>query len=46
MKSRAIFLDRDGVLNHRVIREGKVLPSGAGRGMSKVYAGLRDSFSV
>ena len=26
MKSKAIFLDRDGVLNHPVIRDGKSYP--------------------
>jgi D-glycero-D-manno-heptose 1,7-bisphosphate phosphatase len=41
MKSRAIFLDRDGVLNHPVIREGKSFPPARVEDV-KIYAGLRD----
>ena len=40
MKSRAIFLDRDGVLNHPVIREGKSYPPARVEDV-EVYAGLR-----
>jgi D-glycero-D-manno-heptose 1,7-bisphosphate phosphatase len=39
MKSRAIFLDRDGVLNHPVIREGKSYPP-ARLADLEVYSGL------
>jgi D-glycero-D-manno-heptose 1,7-bisphosphate phosphatase len=41
MKSRAIFLDRDGVLNHPVIREGKSYPPARVEDV-EVYAGLRE----
>ena len=41
MKSRAIFLDRDGVLNHPVIREGKPYPPARPEDV-EVYAGLRE----
>jgi D-glycero-D-manno-heptose 1,7-bisphosphate phosphatase len=39
MTSRAIFLDRDGVLNHPVIREGKSYPPPSVEDL-KVYEGL------
>jgi D-glycero-D-manno-heptose 1,7-bisphosphate phosphatase len=41
MKTRAIFLDRDGVLNRPVIREGKSYPPARVEDV-EVYAGLRD----
>ncbi|MEH2483597.1 D-glycero-D-manno-heptose 1,7-bisphosphate phosphatase [Nitrobacteraceae bacterium AZCC 2146] len=41
MKSRAIFLDRDGVLNHPVIREGKSYPPARVEDL-EIYEGLRD----
>ena len=41
MKSRAIFLDRDGVLNHPVIREGKSYPPARVEDV-EVYPGLRE----
>ena len=41
MKSRAIFLDRDGVLNHPVVREGKSYPPGRVEDL-QIYEGLRD----
>jgi D-glycero-D-manno-heptose 1,7-bisphosphate phosphatase len=41
MKSRAIFLDRDGVLNRPVIREGKSYPPGCVEDL-EIYDGLRD----
>jgi D-glycero-D-manno-heptose 1,7-bisphosphate phosphatase len=41
MRSRAIFLDRDGVLNHPVIREGKSYPPPSVRDL-RVYEGLRE----
>lgn len=40
MTTRAIFLDRDGVLNHPVIREGKSYPPSRIEDL-KIYAGLR-----
>lgn len=41
MKSRAIFLDRDGVLNHPVIREGKPYAPARVEDV-EIYEGLRD----
>jgi D-glycero-D-manno-heptose 1,7-bisphosphate phosphatase len=41
MKSRAIFLDRDGVLNRPVIREGKSYPPARVEDL-EIYEGLRD----
>jgi D-glycero-D-manno-heptose 1,7-bisphosphate phosphatase len=41
MKLRAIFLDRDGVLNRPVIREGKSYPPPRVEDV-EVYAGLRE----
>jgi D-glycero-D-manno-heptose 1,7-bisphosphate phosphatase len=41
MKSRAIFLDRDGVLNHPVIREGKSYPPARVEDLA-IYEGLLD----
>src|SRR5260221_7254233 len=41
MKSRAIFLDRDGVLNRPVIREGKSYPPARVEEL-EIYEGLRD----
>jgi D-glycero-D-manno-heptose 1,7-bisphosphate phosphatase len=41
MKSRAIFLDRDGVLNHPVIREGKSYPPARVEDL-EIYEGLSD----
>jgi len=41
MKSRAIFLDRDGVLNHPMIREGKSYPPSRVEDV-EVYPGLRE----
>ena len=41
MKSRAIFLDRDGVLNRPVIREGKSYPPARVEELD-IYEGLRD----
>lgn len=41
MKSRAIFLDRDGVLNHPVRRNGKGYPPARVEDV-KVYAGICD----
>ena len=41
MKSRAIFLDRDGVLNRPVIRDGKSYPP-AGVEDLEIYQGLRE----
>jgi D-glycero-D-manno-heptose 1,7-bisphosphate phosphatase len=41
MKSRAIFLDRDGVLNRPVIREGKSYPPARVEDV-EIYAGLRE----
>jgi D-glycero-D-manno-heptose 1,7-bisphosphate phosphatase len=41
MTSRAIFLDRDGVLNHPVVREGKSYPPARVEDL-KIYDGLRD----
>src|SRR5258708_18008003 len=41
MKSKAIFLDRDGVLNQPVVREGKSYPPPRVEDV-KVYAGLRE----
>jgi D-glycero-D-manno-heptose 1,7-bisphosphate phosphatase len=41
MKSRAIFLDRDGVLNRPVIREGKSYPPARVEDV-EVYPGLRE----
>jgi len=45
MKSRAIFLDRDGVLNHPVIREAS-LTLRRGSRMSKFMRACASSFSV
>jgi D-glycero-D-manno-heptose 1,7-bisphosphate phosphatase len=39
--SRAIFLDRDGVLNHPVIRDGKPYPPARVEDL-QIYDGLRD----
>jgi D-glycero-D-manno-heptose 1,7-bisphosphate phosphatase len=39
MKSRAIFLDRDGVLNHAVVRNGKPYPPADAKDV-RVYEGL------
>ncbi|WLA68038.1 D-glycero-alpha-D-manno-heptose-1,7-bisphosphate 7-phosphatase [Bradyrhizobium diazoefficiens] len=41
MTTRAIFLDRDGVLNHPVIRGGKSYPPARVEEL-KIYDGLRD----
>jgi D-glycero-D-manno-heptose 1,7-bisphosphate phosphatase len=41
VKSRAVFLDRDGVLNHPVVRDGKSYPPARVEDV-KVYAGLRE----
>jgi D-glycero-D-manno-heptose 1,7-bisphosphate phosphatase len=41
MKSRAIFLDRDGVLNHPVVREGKPYPPGRVEDL-QLFDGLGD----
>ncbi|WP_454645594.1 D-glycero-alpha-D-manno-heptose-1,7-bisphosphate 7-phosphatase [Bradyrhizobium liaoningense] len=41
MKSKAIFLDRDGVLNHPVIRDGKSYPPARVEDV-EVYPGLRE----
>src|SRR6202790_3792881 len=41
MKSRAIFLDRDGVLNRPVIREGKSYPPARVEDL-EIYEGLSD----
>lgn len=41
MRSRAIFLDRDGVLNHPVVREGKSYPPARVEDL-KIYEGLRE----
>jgi D-glycero-D-manno-heptose 1,7-bisphosphate phosphatase len=41
MTSRAIFLDRDGVLNHPVIREGRPYPPARPEDV-EIYAGLRE----
>jgi D-glycero-D-manno-heptose 1,7-bisphosphate phosphatase len=41
MKSRAIFLDRDGVLNRPVIREGKSYPPARVEDL-EIYEGLRE----
>lgn len=41
MKSRAIFLDRDGVLNHPVVREGKSYPPARVEDL-QIYEGLQD----
>ena len=41
MKSRAIFLDRDGVLNRPVIREGKSYPPARVEDV-EIYPGLRE----
>jgi D-glycero-D-manno-heptose 1,7-bisphosphate phosphatase len=41
MKSRAIFLDRDGVLNRAVVREGKPYPPARVEDV-EVYPGLRE----
>ena len=41
MKSRAIFLDRDGVLNRAVVREGKPYPPPRVEDV-EVYSGLRE----
>jgi D-glycero-D-manno-heptose 1,7-bisphosphate phosphatase len=41
MKSRAIFLDRDGVLNRPVIREGKCYPPARVEDL-EIYEGLSD----
>lgn len=41
MTLRAIFLDRDGVLNHPVIRGGKCYPPSRVEDL-KIYDGLRD----
>lgn len=41
MKSRAIFLDRDGVLNRPVIRDGKPYPPVRPEDV-EIYAGLRE----
>jgi D-glycero-D-manno-heptose 1,7-bisphosphate phosphatase len=41
MKSRAIFLDRDGVLNRPVIRDGKPFAPARVEDV-EIYAGLRD----
>ncbi|MGM5024462.1 HAD family hydrolase [Tardiphaga sp. 42S5] len=41
MKSRAIFLDRDGVLNHPVVREGKSYPPARVEDL-EIYHGLRE----
>jgi D-glycero-D-manno-heptose 1,7-bisphosphate phosphatase len=41
MTSRAVFLDRDGVLNHPVIREGKSYPPPRVQDLL-IYEGLRE----
>jgi D-glycero-D-manno-heptose 1,7-bisphosphate phosphatase len=41
MKSRAIFLDRDGVLNRAIIREGKPYPPPRAEDV-EVFSGLRE----
>lgn len=41
MTTRAVFLDRDGVLNHPVIRGGKSYPPARVEDL-KIYDGLRD----
>jgi D-glycero-D-manno-heptose 1,7-bisphosphate phosphatase len=41
MTSRAIFLDRDGVLNHPVVRDGKPYPPARPEDV-EIYAGLRE----
>ena len=41
MKSRAIFLDRDGVLNRPIIREGKSYPPAQLKDL-EIYDGLRE----
>jgi D-glycero-D-manno-heptose 1,7-bisphosphate phosphatase len=41
MRSRAIFLDRDGVLNHPIIRNGKSYPPARIDDL-EIYEGLRD----
>lgn len=41
MTSRAIFLDRDGVLNHPVVREGKSYPPARIEDL-EIYEGLRE----
>jgi D-glycero-D-manno-heptose 1,7-bisphosphate phosphatase len=41
MKARAVFLDRDGVLNHPVIRGGKPFPPRRLEDV-KIYTGLRE----
>jgi D-glycero-D-manno-heptose 1,7-bisphosphate phosphatase len=41
MKSRAVFLDRDGVLNRPIIREGKSYPP-AGVEDLEIYEGVRE----
>jgi D-glycero-D-manno-heptose 1,7-bisphosphate phosphatase len=41
MRTRAIFLDRDGVLNRPVIREGKSYPPARVEDV-EIYAGLRE----
>jgi D-glycero-D-manno-heptose 1,7-bisphosphate phosphatase len=41
MKSRAIFLDRDGVLNRALVREGKPYPPPRVEDV-EIYAGLRE----
>jgi D-glycero-D-manno-heptose 1,7-bisphosphate phosphatase len=45
MKSRAIFLDRDGVLNKPVIREGKSYPPPRVEDV-EVYAGVREQLQL
>ncbi|MFZ5736399.1 D-glycero-alpha-D-manno-heptose-1,7-bisphosphate 7-phosphatase [Rhodopseudomonas palustris] len=41
MSSRAVFLDRDGVLNHPVVREGKSYPPARVEDL-QIYDGLYD----
>jgi D-glycero-D-manno-heptose 1,7-bisphosphate phosphatase len=41
MKSKAIFLDRDGVLNHPVIRDGRCYPPARVEDV-EVYPGVRE----
>jgi D-glycero-D-manno-heptose 1,7-bisphosphate phosphatase len=41
MKSRAIFLDRDGVLNRPIVREGKPYPPAHVEDV-EIYSGLRE----
>ena len=41
MKSKAVFLDRDGVLNHPVIRDGKPYAPASAADV-EIYAGIRE----